>query len=85
MYNISELNEMTPEQLTEVAKTMGLKKTDKNSTEELVYRIIDHQAEIGASASVAEREKKNRRQEKKSVPSEGDAAPKNRGRKKKEE
>lgn len=83
MYNISELNEMTPEQLTEVAKTMGLKKIDKDNTEELVYRIIDHQAEAGASASAAE--KKNRRENKKAGNSEDDAAPKKRGRKKKED
>ena len=58
MYTISDLNEMTDEQLTSVAEGMGLKKIDNSDKEKLVYRILDHQAETGAAATTAERRRR---------------------------
>ncbi len=82
MYTISDLNEMTDEQLTSVAEGMGLKKIDNSDKEKLVYRILDHQAETGAAATTAER---RRRTENRAANGEGeDKQPKKRGRKKKE-
>ncbi len=79
MYTISELNEMSDEQLKSVAEGMGLKKVDNSDKEKLVYRILDHQAEVGAAASTAERRRKSK------VKDDGDdKQPKKRGRKKKE-
>ena len=72
---------MSPEQLKEVAAGMGLKKIDKIDSEQLVYRILDHQAETGAAATTAER---RRKAENRPAAADGDDKPKKRGRKKKE-
>lgn len=79
MYTISELNEMSDEQLKSVAEGMGLKKVDNSDKEKLVYRILDHQAEVGAAASTAERRRKSKTKD-----DSDDKQPKKRGRKKKE-
>ena len=49
MYNINQLNEMSDEQLRDVAKSMGLKHVDSADHEGLVYQVLDHQAETDAA------------------------------------
>ena len=51
MYNINQLNEMSEDQLRELAKSMGLKKVDSTSHDQLVYDVLDHQAETEAANS----------------------------------
>ena len=51
MYNINQLNEMSDEQLRELAKSMGLKKVDSVNHDGLVYQVLDHQAETEAANS----------------------------------
>ena len=58
MYIISELNEMSDEQLKEIAKSMGLKRIDNSDKEKLVYRILDQQAEANAAEATAKRRQK---------------------------
>ncbi len=74
MYNISELTEMSDTDLKAVAEGLGLKKIDLSNKEELVYRIIDRQAEDGAAAGAKRRKEQDATE----------TAPKKRGRKKKE-
>ncbi len=49
MYTITQLNAMSEEQLRELAKTMGLKKLDSLSHEDIVFQVLDHQAESEAA------------------------------------
>ena len=49
MYNIDQLNEMSENQLRDLAKSMGLKKVDSVSRDDLVYEVLDHQAESDAA------------------------------------
>ncbi|MBO4803482.1 MAG: Rho termination factor N-terminal domain-containing protein, partial [Muribaculaceae bacterium] len=49
MYNINQLNEMSESQLRDLAKSMGLKKVDSASHDDLVYQVLDHQAEVEAA------------------------------------
>lgn len=72
MYNINDLNSMSDEQLRSVAENMGIKKIDLNKKEELVFRMLDQQAIDGASQAGKQRS------------ADSEAAPKKRGRKKKE-
>ncbi len=44
MYNISELQNMADDQLTGVAKEVGLKKISLDNKEQLIYQILDQQA-----------------------------------------
>ncbi|MBD5234101.1 MAG: transcription termination factor Rho [Bacteroidales bacterium] len=76
MYKLHQLSEMSPEQVKEIAQSMGIKKVDKLDTMDLAYAILDQQAETNAAAS-AER----LRQSESRTP---DDKPKKRGRKKKE-
>lgn len=48
-YNISELGDMTVEQLKAIANDLKIKKTDSLDHEELVYKILDQQAADYAS------------------------------------
>ena len=43
-YNITDLGEMTDEQLRVIANDMKIKKTDSLGHEDLVYKILDQQA-----------------------------------------
>ena len=63
MYNITDLGEMTDEQLTEAANTVGLKKFDLSDKQGLIYQILDHQA-LTAATSANPVEKKSRRSKK---------------------
>ena len=48
MYNISELNAKSLDDLHSIAKGMGITKISSYSKEELVYKILDDQAENAA-------------------------------------
>ena len=49
MYNINQLNEMSDEQLRELAKSMGIKRVDSAEHDDLVYQVLDMQAETEAA------------------------------------
>ena len=49
MYNINQLNQMSDGQLRELAKSMGLKRVDSADHDDLVYQVLDHQAETEAA------------------------------------
>ena len=49
MYNINQLNEMSDDQLRELAKSMGIKRVDSIDHDNLVYQVLDHQAETEAA------------------------------------
>ncbi len=57
MYNISDLNAMSDQELKTIAESMGLKKIDPSKKDELIYRILDEQAITMATATA---EKKRR-------------------------
>ena len=57
MYNISDLNAMSEQELKTIAESLGLKKIDPTKKDELIYRILDEQAITMASATA---EKKRR-------------------------
>lgn len=69
-YDIQTLEAMSDDQLRSIANEMGLKKTEKESGIDLVYRIIDEAAQASAKETV----EKNRRPD-------NEAQPKKRGRK----
>ena len=60
MYNISELQSMADDQLSGVAKEVGLKKISLDDKEQLIYQILDQQA-IALSANAEPAEKKTTR------------------------
>ena len=49
MYNIIQLNEMSDEQLRELAKSMGIKRVDSAEHGDLVFQVLDKQAETEAA------------------------------------
>lgn len=53
MYNIIQLNDKDLSELQSIAKELGIKKTDSLKKEDLVYRILDEQAIVGATQKVA--------------------------------
>ena len=53
MYNIIQLNDKDLTELQQIAKELGLKKTSTLRKEELVYRILDEQAIVGATKKAA--------------------------------
>lgn len=66
MYNIIQLNDKDLSELQNIAKELGIKKTDSLKKEELVYKILDEQAIAGATKKVAadklKEERKNEKQ-----------------------
>ena len=76
MYNIIQLNDKDLSELQEIAKELGLKKTSSLRKEELVYRILDEQAIVGATQKAAANKGTEERQPRKrsriSVKKEGD-------------
>ena len=62
MYNIDELNEMDDVQLRELAKSMGIKRVDTADHQDLVYQVLDLQAETDAQAASAQEQPKRRRE-----------------------
>ena len=66
MYNIIQLNDKNLSELKEIAKNLGIKKTDSLKKEELVYKILDEQAIADATKKVeAEKQKDDRKDDKK--------------------
>lgn len=63
MYNIIQLNDKDLSELQQIAKELGLKKTDSLKKEELVYRILDEQAIVGATKKVAAQQNNEERKE----------------------
>ncbi len=79
MYNIIELNDKSLPELQDVAKELGIKKSESFSKEELVYKILDEQAIVGASKKIAKekakeevRDNKAKKRERINVKKEGD-------------
>ena len=57
MYNISDLNSMSVDELKSIATGMGLKKIDSLSNDDLIYEILDQQA-IESASNVSEKKKR---------------------------
>ena len=53
MYNIIQLNDKNLSELQVIAKELGIKKADSYKKEDLVYKILDEQAIVGATKKVA--------------------------------
>ena len=53
MYNIIQLNDKDLSELQQIAKELGLTKTESLRKEDLVYRILDKQAIVGATKKAA--------------------------------
>ncbi|MBR5324405.1 MAG: transcription termination factor Rho [Muribaculaceae bacterium] len=66
MYNISELTAKALEDLQSIAQTMGIAKISSFSKDELVYKILDHQAEEAATSSNRKTKSIKTKEEKKS-------------------
>lgn len=58
MYTITELNSKTQPELKAIAESMGLKTSDSESMDDLVYKILDQQAIDRSKASAANMPKK---------------------------
>ena len=69
MYNIIQINDKDLSELQVIAKELGIKKADSYKKEDLVYKILDEQAIVGATKKVAadklKEERKNEEQKKK--------------------
>ena len=63
MYNITELSTMDDASLQSVAQSMGIKKYDPEKKQEIIYQILDKQAEDHAAASSIIQEKKKQKNE----------------------
>lgn len=53
MYNIIQLNDKDLSELQSIAQELGITKTDSLKKEDLVYKILDEQAIVGATKKVA--------------------------------
>ena len=51
MYNIEDLNSKTVADLNEIAKELSLKVTTKMTKEQIIYAILDEQAEASSKAT----------------------------------
>ncbi len=78
MYNITELSTMDDASLQSVAQSMGIKKYDPEKKQEIIYQILDKQAEDHAAASSVVQEKK--KQKKNSEDKKESASPKDKKR-----
>jgi transcription termination factor Rho len=78
MYNIIQLNDKSLSDLQAIAQELGIKKAESYKKEELVYKILDEQAIVGATKRMAtDKDKEEKNEEKKkrsrvSVKKEGD-------------
>ena len=91
MYNIIQLNDKDLSELQQIAKELGLTKTESLRKEDLVYRILDEQAIVGATKKAAsaksgeeKKEGQPRKRSRISVKKEGDkvyTAPKDKAQK----
>ncbi len=51
MYDIIELSNKAMEELHRIAEALGIKKLESYAKNDLIYQILDVQAETGASAA----------------------------------
>lgn len=63
MYNIIQLNDKDLSELQTIAQELGIKKADSFKKEDLVYKILDEQAIVGATKKVAADKLKEARDE----------------------
>ena len=63
MYDILQLNEMLVPELQDLAKSLGLRSYSKLSKQDLIYKILDHQAVSTNGATEAPAEKKEEKKE----------------------
>ena len=63
MYNISDLNAMSENELKTIAESMGMKKIDPSQKEDLIYRILDQQA-IDKAATASEKRRRTPKENK---------------------
>ncbi len=78
MYDILQLNEMLVPELRELAETMGLKSYKRLAKQDLIYKILDHQAVTGGNGSSEPKPKKEAPKEKESRPAKQAASGKDR-------
>ena len=64
MYKYDELDAMSSQQLADIANTLGVKKFNAENKEDLVYKILDQQADVAATNSAATNANKKTRQPK---------------------
>ncbi len=64
MYKYDELDAMSSQQLVDIANNLGVKKINAENKEDLVYKILDQQAEVAATNSAATNANKKTRQPK---------------------
>ena len=60
MYTLEQLSSMNEAELKDLAKSMGLKKVNSASKDDLVYQIIEQQA-IYAASNAPEQPKKQKK------------------------
>lgn len=73
MYNISDLNAMSEDELKTIAEAMGLKKIDPTQKDDIIYRILDQQAIDMAASTVVEKKKRGPKPKKEKVATAEDA------------
>lgn len=61
MYNIDELNSMSDDALRLIAETMGIKKFNTEQKIDLIYQILDKQAEDHAATAIPTKQPKGRK------------------------
>ena len=64
MYDILQLNEMLVPELKEVAEQLSLKSYKKLSKQDLIYKILDHQAVVGGNGKTKAKEETKAKAEK---------------------
>lgn len=65
MYTLIELNSKSDSELVSIAEGMDLKKIDVSKKDELIYRILDKQAEIAAVSAPVKKQKTTKTKSKK--------------------
>lgn len=71
MYNISDLNAMSDQELKTIAESMGLKKIDASEKDDIIYKILDQQAiDVASSAEKKRRAPKEPKPNKERQPRE---------------
>ncbi len=69
MYNISDLNAMSEQELKTVAESMGMKKIDTSDKDALVYQILDQQAiDAAVTGAVSKRASRQIKDKKEAAP-----------------
>ena len=53
MYKYDELDAMSSQQLADIADSLGIKKFNAENKEDLVYKILDQQADVAATNSIS--------------------------------